>query len=62
MKKSFIRPILLGVFLFLSISSCISKNEYEPTFPLGEFVRPAGGNPVLLPDTSSKFFCPIREQ
>ncbi|MDS1032198.1 glycoside hydrolase family 130 protein [Porphyromonadaceae sp. NP-X] len=62
MKKLFIRPILLGVFLFLSISSCISKNEYEPTFPLGEFVRPAGVNPVLLPDTSSKFFCPMNQK
>lgn len=62
MKKFFIESILFGLFIFLSISSCVSKNEYQPTFPLGEFVRPVGVNPVLQPDTASKFFCPMNQK
>ncbi|MDL2257356.1 glycoside hydrolase family 130 protein [Bacteroidales bacterium OttesenSCG-928-I14] len=37
------------------------KTDYKPTFPLGEFVRPEGVNPVLSPDTSSVFFCPMNQ-
>ena len=50
-------------WLVLLAASCSEKvATYEPVFPLGEFVRPAGVNPVVLPDTSSLFFCPINQE
>ena len=35
--------------------------SYQPAFPLGEFIRPAGINPVLSPDPSAAFFCPMNQ-
>ncbi|OJV32757.1 MAG: hypothetical protein BGO29_01320 [Bacteroidales bacterium 36-12] len=55
---------LPAVFLTaLILLSCGQKTgkAYEPTFPLGEFIRPAGVNPVISPDTSSVFFCPMNQ-
>lgn len=55
---------LSAVFLTaLILLSCGQKTGkvYEPTFPLGEFIRPAGVNPVISPDASSVFFCPMNQ-
>lgn len=30
-----------------------------PEWVLGEFVRPAAGSPVISPDTTSRFYCPV---
>jgi predicted GH43/DUF377 family glycosyl hydrolase len=35
------------------------SNNKLPSWALGGFVRPAGMNPVIVPDTSSFFFCPM---
>ena len=32
-----------------------------PEWALGGFVRPAGANPVILPDSQVRFFCPMRK-
>lgn len=54
---------LILIVLTAGMLSCTSKQlAYEPTFPLGEFVRPEGVNPVLSPDTLSSFFCPMNNQ
>ncbi len=47
------------LLVFFSCRSTI--NDYEPSFPLGEFIRPAGINPVISPDPSSIFYCPMNE-
>jgi predicted GH43/DUF377 family glycosyl hydrolase len=47
--------------LLATLLSCQAKtNEegYAPTFPLGPFVRPAEVNPVIAPDTTTRFFDP----
>lgn len=63
MKKYSIESFSLVVFAFLLLS-CKGKEQpvaYKPSFPLGEFVRPQGVNPVLSPDSSSEFFCPMNQ-
>jgi len=62
MKKSIITSILSAVFITFFSSSCISQNQYTPTFPLGEFIRPEGVNPILSPDSSSVFLCPMNNK
>ncbi len=59
---------ILNLFLLFLLFSCNGKSkqaenvaEYKPTFPLGEFVRQEGVNPVLSPDSSSVFFCPMNQ-
>ena len=63
MKKLVIKSLILSVWVFL-LFSCNGKgvaDKYSPTFPLGEFVRPEGVNPVLSPDSNSMFFCPMNQ-
>ena len=67
------RKFLIGATVLLSmlLSACGGNKKpfdneqnatsYTPTFPLGEFVRPAGVNPVLKPDSASVFFCPMNQ-
>jgi len=62
MKKSVFTSILLGVFISFFSSTSVSQNHYKPTFPLGEFIRPVGVNPILSPDSSSVFFCPMNNK
>lgn len=62
MKKLTTKSILSTVLIIFFSSSCVSQNQYKPTFPLGEFIRPEGVNPVLSPDSSSLFFCPMNNK
>lgn len=61
MKKIIAKTLTLFSLLGLLASCNPQQAAYQPAFPLGEFVRPAGVNPVLLPDTSSVFFCPMNQ-
>lgn len=55
MKQLFFVLISIAVFC-----SCSNRGKaYQPEFPLGEFVRPVGVNPVLQPDSTSVFHCPM---
>ena len=53
--------IMIGVtsMIFLFCSCNHSNHAYEPTFPLGEFVRPSCVNPIIVPDTTVLFHCPM---
>jgi len=62
MKKSIIKFILGGILIPFLSSSGVSQNHYKPTFPLGEFIRPDGVNPILSPDSTSVFFCPMNNK
>lgn len=57
-----VKLIILTMLVFFHASYGISENPYQPAFPLGTFVRPAGINPVLMPDSSSVFFCPMKKK
>lgn len=59
MNKNFL------LLLLLTVVGCSKSpatfNPAEPaTWALGPFERPANVNPVVSPDTSSVFFCPMR--
>ena len=60
MKKN-IKISILFVIISLLFSCNSAVTEYTPVFPLGEFVRLEGVNPVLSPDSSSTFFCPVNQ-
>jgi len=62
MKKSIITSVLSGVLITFLSSYSFSQNHYKPTFPLGEFIRPEGVNPILSPDSSSVFLCPMNNK
>jgi predicted GH43/DUF377 family glycosyl hydrolase len=49
------------LFTVLLCSSASSQSNSElPAWAFGPFVRPAGVNPVISPDTTSRFDCPMR--
>ncbi len=59
MRNLFIKMCMMTTVTIVSLSCGTTPNEYEPSFPLGEFARPASVNPVISPDPSSVFFCPM---
>ena len=65
MKKLFIMlPAALGLLVFVcGRASAAEPGTTEnplPEWALGGFVRPAGANPVIRPDSQIRFFCPMR--
>lgn len=50
---------LLGALVFVSCENT-SPSDF-PDWALVGFQRPEGINPVISPDTTSKFFCPMRK-
>jgi len=62
MKAYVSKTLLFTVLVFLFLSCNSNKTTaYIPTFPLGEFIRPEGVNPVLAPDSTSSFLCPMNQ-
>lgn len=53
-------------FLLLTACLCASSLSAQsgklPAWALGEFIRPANQNPIILPDGESTFYCPIKQQ
>ncbi|MDF2192400.1 glycoside hydrolase family 130 protein [Paraflavitalea sp. CAU 1676] len=45
-----------------TLSSQNKKETKENDWPLGTFVRPAGVNPVISPDSNSRFNCPMNKR
>jgi len=53
-------------FIFLATLSIIlpkifAQNTQLPSWALGEFVRPID-SPIIVPNSESKFYCPMRKQ
>ena len=64
MKKLF---NLLALFLFVQVqihaqSETPKPIDKLPDWALGQFVRPAGVNPVISPDSSSSFYDPMQKK
>ncbi len=48
------------LFLTLLLAATCGISVCQPTdWALGPFVRPAGINPIITPDTTTRFFCPL---
>lgn len=69
MRKSF-NSIVIVTLLLIS-SGCGNKGKTTvvdpdannlPEWTFGGFIRPEGVNPVIVPDTTLKFFCPMRNE
>jgi len=57
-NKNIYLILLAGIFL-LSCKQLTTKDLYDPTFPLGPFVRAVDVNPIISPDKTSRFFDPV---
>ena len=51
--------IICGAAVSLLFISCNRQDNSLPEWALGEFVRPEGMNPVISPDSSVTFICPM---
>jgi len=61
--KNFFKAIAIGA-AFLSVSAAYAQHAdtHLPKWALGPFVRPAGANPIISPDTAGVFFDPMHQQ
>lgn len=61
MKKYLLNTAFFGMLL-AAFSSCDMKKETTefPDWAWTNFQRPAGVNPIISPDATTKFFCPMR--
>lgn len=53
--------LIVTLFLCMGLGACSQKAEHLPDWAFGEFVRPEGVNPVITPNPSSTFDCPMRQ-
>lgn len=63
MKRYFLN-IASALAVVAVVSSCEVKKETSgfPDWAWADFQRPEGVNPIISPDTSSVFFCPMRKE
>jgi len=59
--RTSLRNLLLGSLAVLSLAGCKSEDSL-PSWAIGPFERPDGCNPVISPDTTKSFLCPMREE
>ena len=62
MKNYFLNTVFLGILL-TAITSCNTKKDTSgfPDWAWTNFQCPEGVNPIISPDASAKFFCPMKE-
>ncbi|MGE9314213.1 glycoside hydrolase family 130 protein [Niabella sp. CJ426] len=56
--NSFFRRIT-GVWVLIALAFSAMAQQQLPQWALGPFIRPAGVNPVIVPDTQTLFFDPM---
>lgn len=61
MRYLMFKICVITAVITMTFSCGNAEKAYEPSFPLGEFIRPEGINPVISPDPSSVFYCPMNE-
>ena len=63
MKKNLLYLVLWSA-LALNTSCNAGKTAQEPSFPdwaWADFQRPEGVNPIIAPDSTTRFYCPMRQ-
>jgi predicted GH43/DUF377 family glycosyl hydrolase len=61
--KNFFKAIVICAALFsINAAKAQQADTHLPKWALGPFVRPAGVNPIISPDTASTFFDPMHRQ
>lgn len=61
MKKT-IYHLIAALWLLAAAPLTASADNRLPSWAFGGFVRPAGINPLISPDTTTTFFCPMRQK
>ena len=64
MKKSFLNKVCLFVTVSLMLSCSGSSTKHSSEFPdwaWTDFQRPAEINPIISPDSTTYFYCPMRQ-
>lgn len=59
--KNFIVSCLVCMCLFPAVVNAQTENKL-PDWAFGGFVRPKGVNPVISPDSTTSFFCPMNKK
>jgi predicted GH43/DUF377 family glycosyl hydrolase len=59
-KKAYKFTKILSLLLFIT-STLTAQTTKLPSWAFGPFIRPAGVNPIISPDTTTKFYDPIRK-
>ena len=59
--KQFSASLLIFISILASQAVAQTKNTL-PDWAFGGFVRPAGVNPVISPDSTSRFMCPMNQR
>lgn len=53
---------LLILAAAFTASACAEQAATAPDWVWTGFRRPEGANPVIAPDTATRFFCPLRRE
>lgn len=62
MKNKSCIVMFLATLLLIACQNTNKKetaDAYAPSFPLAEFVRPVDVNPIIAPDSTTRFYCPL---
>jgi predicted GH43/DUF377 family glycosyl hydrolase len=62
MMKDFYKVIRVLVLLVLTAGSVSAQTDELPSWAFGPFVRPARVNPLISPDTTTRFYDPMRKK
>ena len=61
MMKILYKPIILFCLFIVYAGILRAQNSQLPSWAFGPFLRPAGVNPLISPDTTTRFFDPMRK-
>jgi predicted GH43/DUF377 family glycosyl hydrolase len=61
-KSPHLKSLLLCIAGLVGLSASLSAETDLPTWAIGPFIRPETGNPVIEPDASIVFNCPMRKK
>jgi predicted GH43/DUF377 family glycosyl hydrolase len=62
MRKIFVKNACLCLFALSSLQANAQTKNTLPSWAIGPFVRPANVNPVIKPDSTSRFFCEMYDK
>lgn len=52
----------LGLLGLITVAFSAKAQQQLPQWALGPFIRPAGANPIIVPDSATRFFDPMSRQ
>ncbi|WP_235853938.1 glycoside hydrolase family 130 protein [Mucilaginibacter terrenus] len=62
MMKHLYKALFSFSLIIISATALVAQTSKLPLWAFGPFVRPAGVNPLISPDTTTKFYDPMRKR